>query len=89
MYDQTQAEYYFKQHGIEIIGLQEAADGAILNVDAARPIWLVFRTPQITEAAQSRSDDLMDRLAYKPCDTLHIANDTVIVKHVARDKLCE
>lgn len=88
-FEQTQEEYFFKQHGIEIIDLQETADDAFLSVDRASPIWLIYRTPQITEAAQSRIDVLMDRLAYKRCDTLHIANDTVIDEYFSDDTTCD
>ncbi len=88
-FEQTQEEYYIKQHGIEIIRFQEVTDGAILPDDSANPIWLVYRTPQMTRAIQSRIDDLMDRLAFKPCDTLHIANDTVIIRYFSDDTTCE
>ena len=88
-FEQTQEEYYIRQHGIEIIRFQETTDDTFSNVDRARPIWLIYRSPQITQAERSRIDDLMDRLAYKRCDTLHIANDTVIDEYFSDDTTCD
>ena len=88
-FELTQAEYFFAQHGIQIMDLYEVSDAHINQLDPARPLWFVYRRSQLTADAQHQFDAIVDAAHLKTCDTVSIPNDSVIVRLVGQDRACE
>ena len=88
-YELSQAKHYFEQHDIDVLALADTFTLTPGEVDNGRGIWIVYRSPQLTEDAQAQIDSVTDALAYVACDTLFLPNDTIVVRHLWRPLNCQ